>query len=286
MIKLTMNGDFNWSLCRMPDSRFYSIKRKKKHPVYTSDWLCDCITSKLEKERISKSRAKSRIKEICLNNYFEYFVTLTVDSKLYDRFSLENTQDKIRSLCRRIKRTNKDFKYIFITEKHENGAFHFHGMMKNLGVFYDKKSRTYISDIYTNKNGYLSSHTFDLLGFNSFDKIKDYVACCHYITKYITKDNIKSYTNQLYFCSKGLNKANVEYMIDEDLKKIFPNKKIFENDYCQKVDFDISRLNSEHAKRLNNFFYQNDMALQENNNSFTNWLQLLTTKNLNVNIKT
>lgn len=275
MIKLTMNGDYNWSLCRIPDKVLYKKEFKKRHHI-TSDWLKDIpITSPEEIERISRSRTKSRIKELALNNDFQYFGTVTVNS-MNNRFALDDLQHTMRELCRKLKRKNKDFKYLFITEKHKDGAFHFHGLFKNFPE----------GDLYTNKYGYLNSHIFDELGYNSFDKIKDYVACCHYITKYITKDCVKNENDQIYFCSKGLKSAAFEYMVDYDLEKIFLNKKVFTNNYCQKIDFDISRLNSIHARNLNNFFKYNDEIFNNYDNSITNWLKLLTNYNKKINIKT
>jgi len=49
-----------------------------------------------EINRISLSRSKRNIREICLSNDFEYFVTFTVDSKNADRFSLDECQCLIR----------------------------------------------------------------------------------------------------------------------------------------------------------------------------------------------
>lgn len=49
-----------------------------------------------EIDRVSLSRTKRNIREICLSNDFEYFVTFTVDSKNADRFSLDDCQSLIR----------------------------------------------------------------------------------------------------------------------------------------------------------------------------------------------
>lgn len=273
MIKLVRNGDFNWSLIRIPDSVLYKKEFKRKRFRFkNNDWLDDytqTLTSSEEIERISLCRTRSRIKEICLNNDFEYFGTMTVNSFNNNRFDLNDVQDKMKKLCHKLYRRSyfeNRFKFVFITEKHLNGAYHFHGMFKNFPK----------DDLYINENGYTSSHTFDILGFNSFDIIKDYTACCHYITKYITKNCVKNENNQIYFCSRNLKKAEFEYMIDYDLQEIFPNKKVFSNNYCQKVDFDVSRLNSVHARNLNHFFCLNDEVFNNENNYVTNMLKLLT----------
>lgn len=171
-----------------------------------------------EVQRISLSRTKRNIKEIALCNNFEYFATWTVDATKCDRYNLELSETKMRKLCKKIKRNNKNFKYIFISEKHKDGAFHFHGLVKNI-------------DLYINNNGYYSNVIFDELGYNSFSKIIDYNKTCNYITKYITKDCIKNLHNQIYFCSKGLKKAE-KY----EIPPLELNWK-FENDFCKIIEF-------------------------------------------------
>lgn len=265
MVKLTRYNDNYWSLCRFPDKVAY-LKDYKKHRLKIEN----NITDKEEIERISLSRTKNNIKNICLSNNFEYFMTVTVNSINADRFSLQEVQDKMKKICKKIRRRNYEFKYIFITERHKDGAFHFHGMCKSL------------NDLYTNKNGYLSSKAFDYLGFNSFDFIKNYNACCCYITKYITKDCVKNENNQIYFCSRGLSHGDSEYMIDKPLKEIFLNDKVFINDYCEKIDFEIDKLSQTQKTKLFEYFNSNDEIMQNYENNITNLLNLLTKTKLNI----
>ena len=82
-------------------------------------------TSAEEIKRISLSRTKKNILEIALCNSFEYFVTLTV--KLNNvRYDLELAQFELKKLLKAYKRKYKNFKFIIITEKHKDGAYHFH----------------------------------------------------------------------------------------------------------------------------------------------------------------
>lgn len=267
MIKLKMYNKNYWSLCRFPDKVAYTYKYKKLKKHW-NNFLN--VTDKEEIERISLSRTKNNIKNICLSNNFEYFCTFTVNSKNADRFSLQEVQDKMKKICKSIQRKNKNFKYIYITEQHKNGAFHFHGMVKNI-------------DLYLNKYYYYSSKDFDKLGYNSFSPIKDYNKCCNYITKYITKNCIKNENNQIYFCSRGLSKGDSEYMVDYDLKDIFKNSfKIYENEFCQKIDFEIDKLSSEQQKALFNYFNYNDGIMQKYDNNITNLLNLLTNYKINI----
>lgn len=180
-----------------------------------------------EINRISLSRTKRNIREIALCNDFTYFATLTVNSKHCNRFSLQECQNKLKYLIHeRIRRKNKHFKYIFITEKHKDGAYHFHGLVKDL-------------ELYTNANGYYSSKVFDEIGFNSFSLIKDYNKCCNYITKYITKDCIRNENNQIYISSRGLKKAT-RYEI-QPLDFDFT----YQNDYVKIRDFTAEELTTD-----------------------------------------
>ena len=188
-----------------------------------------------EVKRCSLSRTKRMIRELSLCNDFSHFATLTINSDLADRYSLDEVQDKLKKLLKKIKRNNKDFRYIFITEKHKDGAFHFHGLVGGLD-----------NDIFlANKYGYLEIPVFsDNLGYNSFSVIKDYTRVCNYITKYITKDCVKNSHNQVYISSRGLKKATREEFSHIDF---IPS---FSNDYCDILDIKINELSREENLKL------------------------------------
>lgn len=187
-------------------------------------------------ESASISRTKKNIRELCLCNDFKFFCTWTVNSKLCDRFSLSATQDLMRKTLKAYHRKNPDFKYIFITEKHKNGAFHFHGLIRGLLP----------QDIVTNKNFYLDVPFFsDRIGYFSCSPIRDYNKTCNYITKYITKDCIKNEHNQIYFCSKGLKKASVEELHNfnfQEFQEAFGGFS-YSSEYSQCSDLHFSKLN-------------------------------------------
>lgn len=85
---------------------------------------------KEECERISFSRSKRFIREICLCNNFTHFVTLTINKDYCNRYDIDVAQEHLTHILKNYKKLHKDFKYILITEKHKDGAFHFHGLMK------------------------------------------------------------------------------------------------------------------------------------------------------------
>lgn len=188
-------------------------------------------TDEEEVKRISLSRTKRRLRELCLCNNFTHFVTFTVASQ-NDRFSLDLVQDELKKVNKAIKRKYKDYAYVFVTEKHENGAFHFHGLIKGLslhnGLEYNDNGFLTIP-MYSNKVGFDCIKEIDISNFG-------YEKLCSYIQKYISKDMNKKYNGQLYFCSKGLKRAD-RYLIKEVPENIDWD---FENDFVCIKDFDIS----------------------------------------------
>lgn len=168
---------------------YEEINRKSQH------------IDKEDVERISIARSRRNIREIALSNNFEFFVTLTLNSSSCDKFSLSSCQEKLRKTLKAYKRKNKDFAYLLITEKHKDGAFHFHGLMKginNSDLIEFKEGSGYqipykILDYI--RNGlpiYKLNYFDDKLGYCTLSKIHDYAKCCNYICKYITKDCIKN----------------------------------------------------------------------------------------------
>lgn len=220
---------YTQNLCRIVISKSDYIPEHKEKSDYIAP--SDNYLSELS----SISRSKRMIREIALCNDFQYFFTATVNSELCDRFSLSDCQTRIRKIMKSIKRKHEDFIYLFITEMHKDGAYHFHGLCSNL-------------DLYTNKYGYLSSSYFDKLGFNSFSIIKDKQKVSNYITKYITKQCVKNEAGSVYFCSRGLKRATSYEIAPIDLdKKIFP---YWSNEYIKIFDYDVRNLTREQNQFL------------------------------------
>ena len=173
-------------------------------------------SSEEEVVRVSTSRIKSKIKDYCECNNFEYFFTQTL---IENRDDLETFKKNIQKKFKAYKRINKNFIYLIIFEKHKDGCYHLHGVVGGLG-----------SDVYINDNFYLSLKFFEDLGYNSLSRIKNIFKISNYITKYITKDLIKTESGYSYFHSKNLNVP-----IREKVKYIPVNAElIFENDYIKK----------------------------------------------------
>lgn len=166
-----------------------------------------------EIERCSLSRTKARIRELALCNDFEYFGTITINGYFLNRYELDECQKRLKDTLHYINRRNNrhnsitSLKYLIITEKHKDGAFHFHGLFSGL-------------DLKLNEYGYYYSEDFSrTLGYNSFSKIRDKKRVSSYITKYITKECVKNSHNQIFLRSKGLNVATKEEIEPLELRR-------------------------------------------------------------------
>lgn len=217
-----------WSVKQYPTFNDYTllrIHRKKGFEeigkkntslklVSDLDFLAD------ESLRCSLSRTKSSIRDIALCNNFDFFYTQTFSAEY--RYDFEKVVSEYKKSLKAYKRKYKDFKFLVIYEKHNDGAIHLHGLLKGLG-----------DDLYINNYGYFSIKHFEKLGFCSLSKIRDYEKCCNYITKYISKDFLKTSKNQIYFCSKGLDKPIKKYYSYNEIN-IQDLKLVYQNDYVKK----------------------------------------------------
>ena len=191
-------------------------------------------------------RAKNKIYEYALCNNFEYFVTLTLDSKKMNRDNINEYIKKLSQYIRDIRKsTGEKIEYVLIPERHADGEnWHMHGLMKNLQDLREynanenipKKMKDKIKK-YREENLYLYEWVgySKKFGFNCIEPIRNQEACSRYITKYINKNldtdmGITEKNKKKYYCSRGLRTA-------KNIKKgVIPTQDIiydFENEYCK-----------------------------------------------------
>lgn len=150
------------------------------------------------------SRAKSTVFELALCNPWDYFVTLTLDQKKYDRYNLDKYIKDLGQFIRdQRKKYDTDVKYLLIPEQHKDGAWHMHGFLHGLTD----------NMLSVNDYGYMDWLDYSKkFGFCSVDKIKHKEKASAYITKYISKDfgrGIKKLNAKMYYSSRGLKRADL-----------------------------------------------------------------------------
>ena len=81
-----------------------------------------------------RSRSKNKIHDLARSETWEYFVTLTYHSSKTDRYDYNECLKKCRVWLNNQRRSYaQDLAYIFVPEKHKDGAYHFHGLIANVG---------------------------------------------------------------------------------------------------------------------------------------------------------
>lgn len=174
----------------------------------------------------SLSRTRSTIFEIATCNDFKHFCTFTQSKELRDRFDLGAFRKDFAQFVRNLNRSRDEkIKYLLIPEQHSDGAWHMHGLLLGLNN----------GDLQKNEHGYLDWVAYrKKFGFFSVSPIKNGEACAKYVTKYITKDLLKTNIENgqhCFFASQGLKRA--EQIVKDERSPCFCSEWDFENDYVK-----------------------------------------------------
>ena len=165
----------------------------------------------------SGNRAKNKIYQLSRANNWEYFITLTFDKRFVNRYDYNDCVDKLKKWINRIKKTYaKDLKYIVVPELHKDGAFHFHGLIADIGEMEMINSGKKL------KNGNIIYNIVEYnLGFTTATKVVNSSASARYLSKYITKDLSMHIKNKKkYWASRNLNKPEINRILLTTLQQM------------------------------------------------------------------
>ena len=190
-------------------------------------------------------RSKRMVFEYSFSNDWDYFATFTIDPQKFDRHNLNEYHNKfshwLRNYFRR--KYGENVQYICIPEQHKDGAWHEHALIKGISKQHlelfklEDDLPKYIKDkLKAGEEIYNCPMYMKKFGWCTFEPVRNSEACAKYITKYITKDMLKSVTDygaKIYYASRGIKKAEIvtrgfyngNYIAD------------FSNDYCKKSTF-------------------------------------------------
>lgn len=203
--------------------------------------------TKLENNLI---RARTAIREYGYCNPWEWFVTMTINPAFFDRFDLGHFR---KVLFQWIRDYNKKYdihvKVLLVPEKHKDGAWHMHGFLMGLPIDHlvpfslDDHIPYYILDkLKKDQPVYNWLAYASKFGWFNAEPIHSREKATNYITKYITKDVLRSVPDlgkHCYFVSHGLKRAQEMARGTMDAP-IVPQ---FENEFC-KVNWFDGKLNS------------------------------------------
>ena len=231
--------------------RIKHYSNEKNISVYKIVNIKKCLNSNVDKPRNFSdknsvndkkldnniSRAKSRVKELGLCNIWDYFATITLDKKKYDRYNLKQFKTDLSQYIANLNKIYKiKIRYILIPEQHKDGAWHMHGFFSGIPLSFmeqfdlSKPLDKYIVDNYETVMNF--PKMAEKFGFVSFDMIRDQEKAVNYLIKYITKDLAKCVNElgaHMYYSSNRLNKAKD---IIKGTSTAIDIPFAFENEYC------------------------------------------------------
>lgn len=157
----------------------------------------------------SYSRSRSKVLQYALCNDWDYFITITVNPERFDRWKLDDIYSRLYDFFRMYRARYGPVSYLLVPERHEDGAWHFHGFIRGI---LDCHLSSFIPGVHPQKlirAGYLNFGVLaDVIGYVSLSQFRDPVAAGFYITKYITKEHAHDdFYQHLYYHSQGLKTA-------------------------------------------------------------------------------
>lgn len=167
-----------------------------------------------EKLQNALVRAKTAVREYCLCNRWQYFITLTINGSQHDRYDLQGFLREFMQWMQNLKKTScPQLRYILVPEQHKKEdpicgrAWHFHGLISGItpGVQLPGTPKSIVDTGFECWPLYSARY-----GFSTVSPIKDAVACGFYVSKYITKttaDMVSLKGVHTYYHSRGLQKS-------------------------------------------------------------------------------
>ncbi len=167
----------------------------------------------------SVARTRTAVKELAMCNPWTWFVTLTLSpQKVPDRHDLEAYHSKLTNYIRGLNKRRdpaRKITYLLVPEKHQDGAWHMHGLMNGL----DEK------DLITNDFGYCDWPKYKKhFGWISMGRIRDRLGVIAYICKYINKGlaaTLHKTDAHMYYRSRGLLEPSSYY---RDMEGVYNGK--------------------------------------------------------------
>lgn len=175
----------------------------------------------------SLKRTRDKASDYAKSCEWEYFCTFTFDSDT-DRYDYDVVSKKMSQWLKNVKRLYcKDLKYLIVPEKHEDGAYHFHALLANIGNLKLEKALNHQEFWNGKKNKYFmkplkrkGQQVYNLVsfhgGFTDCTKVRNTKKVANYVLKYITKDLIQEVkSRKRYWVSYNLDKVQEQtYLIN------------------------------------------------------------------------
>lgn len=147
--------------------------------------------------RESVRRSRQAIYDISRSYSWEWFLTFTFSPDSVDRYDYDAVVALMSSWLKKMRKLNKDMRYILVPEKHKDGAYHFHGLFSDC----DLQPKLWKRKIY-------NIPCFEY-GYTTATRVRNSQAACRYISKYVTKDICTvAFGKKRYWTSRNISKPD------------------------------------------------------------------------------
>lgn len=199
-IKVFPDGTKQYLYCDEAKAKDFKRCLEDLPDAYLDDELEVGKSERDVSEECSK-RAKQRVWDIARANSWDWFVTLTLDPAVVDRFDYNAVVECLKSFTKSLHYYNCD--WLIVPEQHKSGAWHFHGLIRGNPPMSKGKVLKDGTVIYNLDNYHL--------GFTSLSRVKNEQSVATYITKYLTKEMEVPKGRKRYWFSRGLNQPRFVY---------------------------------------------------------------------------
>lgn len=165
-----------------------------------------------EEQRIAnKNQAKERIFDLARENTFDWFITLTFDPAKVARYDYDDCCKNMVLFTKALR--DRSCMYVIVPELHEDGAFHFHGVVAGDLPTIRATSPHTGKPLFDKKGREIYNIPIYRWGFTTATRPDHQGAVSTYLAKYITKaTEWLPKHRKCYWASKSLRRPIVEYL--------------------------------------------------------------------------
>lgn len=183
-----------------------SLKRKiSKFCLYEGELPEEDVSVRFKR---NLSRAINVVYDLARSNEFDWFITLTLNPEYVDRYDYESCSSIIKKFTDRLRKYG--CKWLIVPEQHEDGAFHFHGLVSG-DLPLTPSGKTWYNEVegYTQPVYNLATYEF---GWTTATEIVHPDRCATYVTEYLTKKPCVPKGKKCYWASKSLVRPEIDYV--------------------------------------------------------------------------
>lgn len=190
-------------------TRQYMWSEKGQEREYKLEDRPERTGEEVERKEVDNlKRAKEVVFDLARSNSFEWFITLTFGSGV-DRFDYESCCDEIKKYTNYL--SKRGCRWIIVPEQHENGAWHFHGLLAG-PVKAVRATNAHTGQLLVDNHGREVYNLTDYKsGFTTAVKLDGSPKVATYLTKYYTKDMAIPKGKKRYWASRNLVRPQVFY---------------------------------------------------------------------------